>query len=361
MAKSSANAGWSEEFLQAICRQILAAHLRLPVELIDVDRNLDEMGVDSIDGVLLSGTLSDRLKVELAPETFLQYRTISDVIRHLLNMDGSIPSDAAPAKIEAFYFPGGAGRENTAAQLVDGSGARLLLHVPPLGEWQEWIDDGCDLSVLTERCCEWIEARCPAGGVRLAGHSLGGQIAFSVALNLQERGRQVNGVYLFDSAARPHEMLRLGTWVLRRLKERAARILGRGPVGSRTVRDPADYGRMHAVMQLLDLKLARLLFRWGGALQPRKVGGRRRIKVNNAIRMKLLDLMWNRWAASLPPERAASLPVTLFRAQSPGAPDLGWSLFCQDLRVIEVKGNHQTLLEPPHVQGLANDMIKACQ
>ena len=357
-AKSSENVSvWNEEFLLMICRQTLAAHLRVADDAIDAGKHFDEMGMDSIDGVLLSGALSERLNSDLAPELFLQHRTINDVVRHLLEISGETRSEAPPARVDVFYFSGGAGRENTASRLVACSGARLFLQTPPLGEWPEWIDDGCDLSGPIQRCCDWIEARCPSGGLRLAGHSLGGQIAFAVALNLLESGRDVDGLFLFDSWALPKQMLGLMAWGLRRLKNGASRALGGRPLTSAEAADPADYGRMHVAMKVLDLKLGRVIFRWFSNLQPQRPPNRRRIEVNNAIRMKLLDVMWRRWSASLSPGQAAGLPVTLFRAQSPGLPDLGWSTFCRNLKVIEANGDHVSMLEYPYVQDIVDNLM----
>ena len=347
--------------LLTICGQTLAEHLALPTGAIDPRKNFDEMGLDSIDGVLLSGALSERLNIDLAPELFLQHRTIEDVIQHLLETSGDNRSKALPAKAEYFYFPGGGGRDTTALRLVACSGERLFLKNPPLGEWQEWIDSGCKLSALTERCCEWIEAQCPTGGLRLVGHSLGGQVAFAVALKLMERGRDVDGLYLFDSSARPNEAMPLGAWVLRRLTERASRLLDPRPSASLKVSDPADYGRLHASMQVLDLKPARLLVRWCSKLRLLRLADRRGIQIENALRMKLLDLMWRRWWASLSPGQGGNLPVTLFRAQSPGLPDLGWSIFCRNVKIIDAKGDHITMLEHPYVEHLVNNMMSLSQ
>jgi thioesterase domain-containing protein len=73
--------------------------------------------------------------------------------------------------------------------------------------------------------------------------------------------------------------------------------------------------------------------------------------------MKLLDVMWRRWSASLSPGQAAGLPVTLFRAQSPGLPDLGWSTFCRNLKVIEANGDHVSMLEYPYVQDIVDNLM----
>src|SRR5262249_757059 len=53
--------------------------------------------------------------------------------------------------------------------------------------------------------------------------------------------------------------------------------------------------------------------------------------------------------------------LSLFQAQtrpllSASSPDLGWSRFVEDLDVRRIRGNHETILHPPHVSELARHL-----
>lgn len=53
--------------------------------------------------------------------------------------------------------------------------------------------------------------------------------------------------------------------------------------------------------------------------------------------------------------------ITLFKATEPAAvfgqePTLGWSALAKDVQLHQVPGNHLSLLKPPHVQTLAQQL-----
>ena len=60
----------SSQQLEVVLTAMLARALRVDVVEIDVDRPLEEYGLDSLDAVILIGDFEDELNVEL-PETLL--------------------------------------------------------------------------------------------------------------------------------------------------------------------------------------------------------------------------------------------------------------------------------------------------
>ena len=80
----------SHLFGRAEIRELLVAELATKLGCkpmsIDPSKNFDEYGLDSIDAVLATGTLSDRLKIVLPPEFLLLYRTIDEAVEHILEI-----------------------------------------------------------------------------------------------------------------------------------------------------------------------------------------------------------------------------------------------------------------------------------
>ena len=73
----------TSEELEQWLKAMLAARTRVNPETIDVNRPLDELGVDSMEAVALSGELETLLKRRIEPTVFWDHRTLRALARAL--------------------------------------------------------------------------------------------------------------------------------------------------------------------------------------------------------------------------------------------------------------------------------------
>jgi len=174
------------------------------------------------------------------------------------------------------------------------------------------------------------------GPCHLAGDSLGGAIAFEMAIQIAERGGRVGLVALFD------------TW-----RPDLERVLP--PMPSRVVTRLANVGRLRG-----DERREYVREWLEGVAQRRGVPiGRRRGSLGPVLlRVRRI----NERAAEAYVPRPYGGPVTLFRAAVRPTdrydhPDLGWTEYCPGgLEILHVTGDHETLIAEPHVAALARLM-----
>ena len=81
------------------------------------------------------------------------------------------------------------------------------------GDWPEWIVPGFDLTALIARVAAAIEAEAPDGPVLLASFSLGGEIAYAVAIALTGAGRTIGFFGILDTDISRDEQLSF--WLMR--------------------------------------------------------------------------------------------------------------------------------------------------
>jgi acyl carrier protein len=65
-------------------RTTISERTRLPLAKIDNDADLSEMGLKSLDVVLLSGEIEDRFDIEIDPVMLFTHRSVHAVARHLM-------------------------------------------------------------------------------------------------------------------------------------------------------------------------------------------------------------------------------------------------------------------------------------
>jgi len=199
------------------------------------------------------------------------------------------------------------------------------------------------------------------GAFRLAGWSFGGLVAFEMARQLVERGREVERVLLFDTrlpitapalAQVDQELFRLSM-----LFHPAVLVVDGKPLLA-----PGELAGMDVPAQL-----AHIARRRGVAVEqllPPHVPMERveaYLDVRMARTRAILDYGW----------APAPVPVTLFRAatadldnpfpelrgafaRAAATPDYGWgALTPAPVEVVDVPGTHHTMFHAPHVQALA--------
>jgi amino acid adenylation domain-containing protein len=193
------------------------------------------------------------------------------------------------------------------------------------------------------------------GPYALAGFSYGGFLAFEVACLLNEIGETVDVLAIIDTGLGRRGLGAQAGDPLIRL----ARILANLPLWVRE--------ELRSFLPSRWISSARLKFdylrRWLIS------GGRIGVQLDDIfdvgrIPTQNLELMRTVFAAfrDYTPGRYRG-KLTLFRAQTQpllrgSCPDLGWSRFVDTLDIRHIKGNHETILRPPHVRELARQLGK---
>ncbi len=201
-----------------------------------------------------------------------------------------------------------------------------------------------DLEALAARYARQVRSVCPEGPVLLAGISIGGLMAFEVAQHLAGQGDPPAGLFLLDTAApelrSQRRRYRAGAWLERR--ERWIRALSRQWRSFRL--PPREQGRR------LVAKIHRVALRsWDRIGAARSRARRERFKED-----------YRRVADRYVPSPYDG-PVILFRSEAPaGNPalekDLGWGAFARHLEVVNVPGDHCSMIFPPLVDAFAETM-----
>ena len=108
---------WNEPALRELLVGQLAGMLRVHRIEIDPAKSFDEYGLDSIDAVIATELIGERLGIELPPEFLLINQSIDAVVRALLDSQRSDgPVDTLQCNGAAiFLFPGAGGRDEPVA------------------------------------------------------------------------------------------------------------------------------------------------------------------------------------------------------------------------------------------------------
>jgi thioesterase domain-containing protein len=215
------------------------------------------------------------------------------------------------------------------------------------------IDPNFDFGTLLDSPLAQIETVVPRGPINLSGYCLGGFLAYAAAVTLSGRGRQISFLGLLDADGR----------------------LEAGPVRSLIARLSGFWSglkRIHRSDQLA-YSLAKRLTRGMGLTFLTSVSRSQwdwipeefafHMHVN--LRTRLIVALRSKWCEStlhLRPRLHA--PTFLFRAaeQKSDVPhDFGWSRYIPNIEVIDVRGNHQTMLEGPNLSPFRDEFLRALE
>jgi thioesterase domain-containing protein/acyl carrier protein len=350
---------WNEPTLRELLAGQLAGTLGVHRIEIDPAKSFDEYGLDSINAVIATELIGERLGIELPPEFLLINRSIDAVVRALLD---SQRSDGPVGTVQGngaaiFLVPGAGGRdEPSLARFRDQSAPTLTFEVVRIGEWRDWIEHDLDFDGLIARACRHIQAVGTEGPLQVAGYSQGGQLAYATALALSRAGRSVGFVGLLDSTSDvPSGQASPKTSILSGVLRLASRYIGATVRGLKDLYHSGGV-RIRVVFMLWRLcrgpaerrKLLMFIVRFGHPLF-RGPGG---VKLDLKIQMKLFSEMWGAWSAKNAPAHSLHSPVFLFRSGDPGTPDLGWQSCCSDLTIVPVVGTHHTIFDAEYVSDL---------
>ena len=226
-----------------------------------------------------------------------------------------------------------------------------------IGEWTDLVEPTFQFEHLIGRVMALITDIAPTGKVRLAGYSLGGQIAWAVAVALEGAGREVEHVMLIDSwnmedqsqrffadldklahLTRRDELYQL----LRSCAEgefpkHLARLVGRRLLGRRGA------------------KLLRWLARHRN-IMPTQVD----YHLSLYLLVSLLATHAAAWSRAFDKNMVLHAPVTLLRAAANmhQAQDLGWQDSSPQLQVVNVAGDHRSMLAADNLGNIAVHFIR---
>jgi acyl carrier protein len=76
---------------------VLASVKRIPRESISLDSGLQELGVDSLDTIVLVSELEDQMKIVISDEAVRSIRSVRDIVEGVRKLAPRLPLNSAAA------------------------------------------------------------------------------------------------------------------------------------------------------------------------------------------------------------------------------------------------------------------------
>jgi amino acid adenylation domain-containing protein len=339
--------------LESQIAEIWQRALRLPA--ISVSDNFFDRGGHSLLAVRLVSEINRTLGVDLRILTLFQNPTIAQLARTIeLQKSGrrmpAIRTLRSGRSDVPLFFIDPTPAEFRLANLLPGEPAIFGTEVPlPLDVLQAASMNAGLLPPLETFATEHarlILHHHPTGECLIAGYSFTGVLAFEVARQLQRAGRKVRAVLLFDSALkrlseRRRDWRWFKLWCRRQLRN--------------TLRGGVAY-LVRKTVNRLRYEKGRLVF----ALNPPRVS-------DGPIPPALTEKIYQTTSRTYRPIQLQTRGV-LFRAadnlKNIYAADrsLGWSnLFSEGIAVIDVPGEHTTIMQEPNIGTLAEKVSEVLE
>ncbi|QXP86158.1 amino acid adenylation domain-containing protein [Methylococcus sp. Mc7] len=246
-----------------------------------------------------------------------------------------VPLSLEAAQAPALFLVHGVGGSvhwyHALAELLKADFNVYGIHSPGMDEGEDDMV-GADVESLARLYISEIKAVQAQGPYWIGGHSMGGIIAFEMARQFHALGDGVALVANFDNWNRAADAPGFITKLLRL----AVHFLKLGTADKlRFLRDKMQWAK-----QCFSARLAR---------------GRADVRPLEAMKAANVKAAY-RYAPGFYPGT-----LTLFRARQQAAtalddPLLGWNGLAEEIDVVEVPGNHYTLLGEPHVRTLADEL-----
>ena len=278
----------------------------------------------------------------LAADPFRTATRPSEFLRVLTARPPAMP----PA---VFLFPGIGGDDPLLMLLRAGLPDDVRIAVIGYPDWPEQDPLGFDFTALVRFVAAQIAAQAPAGPLRLAGYSLGGHLAYAVALKLLAEGREIVSLAILDTAWM--SLPRQTPWWSPGRFTRFAGMAWRGE---------ALPSAAHFLARLMIARPA--LFR---RIAPRRM----RLPldfgffIRRALMMELHLRTLQPWLEQVLHQPAPlTIDVVLFRSTAHAAdvpPDLYWGRCCPRLRVVPVPGTHHGMFSPEHIAAFRAGFLAA--
>ena len=206
--------------------------------------------------------------------------------------------------------------------------------------WRRYVERGFSAERLVEELSAKIAERVPDGPIRIIGLSIGGHLGYAVALNLEASGREIGGLCAIDTFTATSGSPMAG-WKGRALK-----------TGTSLLRDRrlGEFGLFlrsrlwRASMRLSGRRLGDLVktfapsgrLPWFLTVDP---------ILEEELSMRLLIREVAPWVETLDRDPVPlQSPSLLIRTASTGDADAVWRRRCPQIKIIQIAGDHDTLL-----------------
>jgi len=253
------------------------------------------------------------------------------------------------------FLGAGGGGERELLEFAAGLGYPIHFDIIRYPGWKRYIEaDFCAETLMEEFTAEIIR-RAPEGPIRLLGISVGGHFAYSVAVRLQQRGREVALFCSIDSFIATSAQPSPG-WKGRAISETVELIRKR------------RFGELPA---LLRSKVWRTALRLAGGNIPgllSKVSSQKSLRLlldmdavaEKEVSMRLLLAEVTPWVLALDRDPVAlTAPAIYLRTRLSATHDAAFRNRCPNIVIREIPGGHLTLFEPENIQGLRDAFTSA--
>ncbi|WP_456701952.1 thioesterase domain-containing protein [Bradyrhizobium sp. USDA 4449] len=222
--------------------------------------------------------------------------------------------------------------------------------------WRRYVEIGFSLQTLIDDLVRQIEALVPEGPIRIIGISIGAHFGYAAAAQLQAAGRNISGFCAVD-AFTVSSAATTG-WLGRALK-RGARL-----VRERRIVDLAKFLRSLFWRAMLRLSQEHLV----GILRRAKPSGRlhRSLAVDpvleNELSMRFLIRLAAPGIAALDRNPIAlNTSAVLLRTGLTARSDQSWQRRCPRLKIMQIPGNHETMLAPQNLPAFSKAFSDAAR
>jgi thioesterase domain-containing protein/phosphohistidine swiveling domain-containing protein/acyl carrier protein len=281
-----------------------------------------------------------------------------------LSVSPLVPFQPKGIKSPLFFLPGGRGRSFYLYQLAGHLGEdRPFYGLEEPGVYENRREPADRMEKLADIFVKAIYEIQPDGPYFIAGHSGGVPVAFAMIRQLEKEGRRVSFFGVVDMAAG------FGEGEIEYENDDSEILLDNARVAAeRLGREiDIDYDRARSLSyddQLILVAKELTRIQW---LSP----GDGVEKLRNLV--KLSNFRANMFRSYAPGSMPLDAPITLFRAKEPHftmesyeeflkEPDMGWKRFSEKpVEIVEVPGNHVTMISEPHVRVLAEKLNESME
>ncbi len=330
----------------------------LGIEDFGIHDNFFDLGGHSLLGINLIAKVSKEYSLNLGIEFLFDYPDVSSFSEALeaveneekksKNINVLTKFNKGLKKPQLFCVSGVSGRNNSYFELGNTYGKDYELYVfRSVGLFGE-VPALKEVEEMAELYIQELQEINPTGPYTLAGYSFGGRIVFEMAQQLKQKGLEVKKIVLFDTWIFDHMpkdvFAHLKTdedWLwhwthdfVRRYDKKIS--LSVEELHGKTKKEQYEF--IHTKLCDLDIITDEKLMR-GGA----------EVFINN-LKCKYSEI----------DKPKLNVPILVLSTDS--ANDYGWSkVTTANVEVIDVPGNHRSVLRKPHVQSLTVKLKKALQ
>ncbi len=221
--------------------------------------------------------------------------------------------------------------------------------------WRSYIEIGFSLQSLAQHIARQIEELIPSGPIRIIGISIGAHIGYATAVRLQASGREISGFYAVD-AFMVHSAAPSPGWLARAFE------LGSRLIRERRVVDFVKFVRSRLWRAMLRLSQDRLVHLLRSAAPSAWLQHILAIDplFEHELSLRLLLRSVAPGIAELDRDPIAlKASAVLLRTKLTADADEGWRRRCPRLKLIEIPGDHETMLESKNLPAFGEAFAEA--